>query len=194
MKPGRDETDWTAVESDRASLGELQAFYEANPDYWLLVYGHAPPADEAERDFDLVPPADMSYTALKAWLIRHRETRRVIGEVSVIVDLLAPGVMHLGFFIVDGALHGTGLANEVYASYESWAVGQGARWLRLGVVESNTRAWSFWRRQGYSEVRRRENYQLGTRAHTLIVMVKAIAPNTLTDYLQLVVRDRPESD
>lgn len=192
MKPQRDDVSWTAVESDRASLAELQAFYEANPEYWLLVYGRAPERDEAERDFDAAPPAEMSYSALKAWLIRDCTSRRVIGEVSAVVDLLAPGVMHLGFFIIDAARQGTGLAHEVYESYEAWSVGQGARWMRLGVVESNARGWSFWRRHGYVEVRRRDGYVLGDRSHTLIVMVKPIAPNTLDDYLARVVRDRPE--
>jgi hypothetical protein len=134
VKPGR---DWTAVAADRGSLGELQAFYESNPDYWLLVYGHAPAADEAQRDFEGKPPPEMSYSTLNAWLIRDRESQRIIGEVSAIVDLLAAGVTHLGFFIIDAAKRGSGLAHEVYANYEAWAVAQGARWLRLAQLEQN---------------------------------------------------------
>jgi ribosomal protein S18 acetylase RimI-like enzyme len=191
VKPGR---DWTAVAADRGSLGELQAFYESNPDYWLLVYGHAPAADEAQRDFEGKPPPEMSYSTLNAWLIRDRESQRIIGEVSAIVDLLAAGVTHLGFFIIDAAKRGSGLAHEVYANYEAWAVAQGARWLRLGVVEANARGRSFWRRLGYAEVRRRENYVLGDRSHNLVVMIKPVVPNTLDDYLARVARDRPDSE
>ena len=79
----------------------------------------------------------------------------IVGEVAVATDLLARGVVHLGFFMVATARHGSGFAAEVYASYEAWAIGRDARWLRLGVVAANPRAESFWRAQGYIEVRRR---------------------------------------
>lgn len=184
---------WTAIEADRTTLPELQSFYEANPEYWLIVYGHPPRPDDAEQDFDARPPADMPYRAVCSWLIREPASQRVIGEVSAVIDLLAAGVIHLGFFIVDAARQGTGLAAEIHRSYERWAIEQGARWLRLGVVAGNRRAHAFWLRNGYAEVRRRENYVIGDRAHSLIVMVKPLGSNTVADYLALVPRDRPDS-
>ena len=41
------------------------------------------------------------------------------------------------------ARQGTGFAAEVYACYEAWAIEQGARWLRLGVVEGTSTRASF---------------------------------------------------
>ncbi len=193
MSPLRPGADWIATEADRSTAAELQVFYEANPEYWRMVYGHNPAADDALQDIDAKPPADMPYSTLPMWLIRDRSTRRIVGEVSVATDLLAEGVTHLGFFIVDTARQGSGLAAEVYASYEAWAVGSGARWLRLGVVEGNRRGHRFWLRNGYVEVRRRQNYVIGELSHTLIVMVKPVALNALDDYLTYVPRDRPES-
>lgn len=116
----------------------------------------------------------------------------MIGELSVAIDLLAPGVLHLGFFIIESASQGSGLAGEVHAAYEAWALAQGARWLRLGVVAANKRAEAFWRRRGYIEIKRREGYTLGTLTHQLIVMVKPVPPNTLADFLLAVPRDRPD--
>jgi RimJ/RimL family protein N-acetyltransferase len=133
----------------------------------------------------------MSYAALRMWLIRARDSGRVVGEVSVATDLLAPGVTHLGFFMVATARHGTGFAAEVHASYENWASGQGARWLRLGVVAAHRRAHRFWLRQGYIEVCQRHDYVLGDLSHTLLVMVKPLAANTLDAYFAAVPRDRP---
>jgi RimJ/RimL family protein N-acetyltransferase len=193
LKPLDPAADWSANEADRAALPELQSFYEANPEYWHIVYGHPPRPDDAKNDFDARPPAEMPYREVCSWLIRERPSQRVIGEVSVVVDLLAAGVIHLGFFIIDAARHGTELATDVYRSYERWALDQGARWLRLGVVAGNRRALAFWLRNGYAEVRRRENYVIGERAHSLIVMVKPVGPNTVADYLAAVPRDRPES-
>ncbi|HQR19962.1 MAG TPA: GNAT family N-acetyltransferase [Burkholderiaceae bacterium] len=193
MKPLHEEADWEAVAADASAIGELQAFYEANPEYWHLVHGHAPVPDEATQEFDARPPAEMSYSAVPMWLIRDRVSGRLIGEVSAVTDLMAPGVIHLGFFIVDKARQGSGFAAEVYGAYEAWAIAHGARWLRLGVVEGNQRAHRFWVRNGYREVRRRHDYEIGSLRHTLLVMVKALQPYTFDDYLALVPRDRPET-
>jgi len=183
---------WFAVGRERSDLPELQAFYEANPGYWLLVHGESPRADEALRDFDTRPPADMHWSALPNWLIRDTASGRIVGEVNVAVALPAPGVMHLGFFMVEEARQGTGFAKDVYRCYEDWAIAQGARWLRLGVVEPNQRAHRFWQQLGYREVRRRNDVQIGRRTHVLIVMVKPVGSNTLQAYLDAVPRDRPE--
>jgi GNAT superfamily N-acetyltransferase len=193
LRPLRADAAWFAAPADRRVAGELQAFYEANPEYWHLTHGHAPGPDEALHGLDARPPEDMPYGELPMWVIRDRASDAIIGEVDVATDLLAGGVVHLGFFIVATARHGSGFAAEVYASYEAWAIEGGARWLRLGVVAANPRAASFWRAQGYIEVRRRQGYVLGECTHELIVMVKAVGSNTLTDYLAVVLRDRPET-
>lgn len=193
MTPLRADAEWIATEADRSAAAELQAFYEANPEYYELTHGHAPASDAALQGFDFRPPADMPYTALPMWLIRERDSARVIGEVSVATDLLAPGVTHLGFFMVATSRQGTGFAAELHAAYEAWAIRQGARWLRLGVVEAHRRAHRFWLRQGYVEVCQRRDYVLGDLSHTLRVMVKPLRSNSLDDYLAAVPRDRPLS-
>jgi GNAT superfamily N-acetyltransferase len=192
LSPLRSDAGWRAIRANRAAAAELQSFYEANPEYWHLTYGHAPGPGEAECGFDARPPDDMPYGDLPMWVIRDRASGRIVGEVAAATDLLVPGVIHLGFFVVETARHGSGFAAEVYAGYEAWAIGRHACWLRLGVVAANRRAEAFWRAQGYSEVRRHHNYVLGACAHELIVMVKPIGPNTLGDYLAAVPRDRPD--
>jgi len=188
-----DGADWIAAARTRVDLPELQAFYEANPGSWLLVHGAPPRPDEAATDFDTRPPADMHWSALHDWLIRDRATRRVVGEVGVVADLPAPGVMPLGFFIVEDARQGTGFADAVHDGYEKWAVAQGARWLRLGVVTANRRAQRFWQRLGYGEVRRRADVRISDLTHELIVMMKPVGNNSLQQYLEAVARDRPDA-
>lgn len=193
MTPLRSDADWIATEANRSAAAELQAFYEANPEYYKITHGHAPVPDAALQGFDFRPPADMECSALRTWLIRVHDTGEVIGEVSVATDLLAPRVSHLGFFMVATSRHGTGFAAELHASYEAWALGQGARWLRLGVVAAHQRAHRFWLRQGYGEVCQRHDYVLGDLSHTLRVMVKPLEENTLDAYFAAVPRDRPRS-
>jgi GNAT superfamily N-acetyltransferase len=193
VRPLRADAAWTAVAADRSIAAELQAFYESNPGYWHLTYGHAPGPDEAEHGLDARPPEDMIYGELPMWVIRDRAGGDIVGEVAAATDLMAHGVVHLGFFIVETARQGSGFASEVYASYEAWAIKRGARWLRLGVVAANHRAEAFWRARGYREVCRRSGYVLGQRTHELIVMMKPVGSNSLEEYLVAVPRDRPDA-
>jgi RimJ/RimL family protein N-acetyltransferase len=192
VEPLRPDADWLAEPGLRSHASELQAFYEANPEYWLLVHGHAPPPAEAAEGFDFTPP-EMPYSALPVWLIRDRATRRLIGDLWIATDLLAPGVSHLGFFMVETARHGSGFAGEVHAAYEAWAADAGARWLRLGVVEANQRATAFWRRMGYVEVRQRGGVVIGALTHRLRVLVKPLPGSSIDDYLAAVPRDRADA-
>jgi predicted N-acetyltransferase YhbS len=112
---------------------------------------------------------------------------------NVSSDFLAPGVWLVGLFMVASSRHGTGIAAEAYAALEAWARGQGARWMRLGVVVGNTRAERFWGRVGYTEVRRRAGVAMGARVNELSVMCKPLDGGSLEQYLALVARDRPET-
>jgi ribosomal protein S18 acetylase RimI-like enzyme len=123
--------------------------------------------------------------------------RDAVGELralaDVISDLLAPGVWHLGLFIVAVELHGTGAALDCYQALECWMRSQGARFVRLGALAGNERAARFWRARGFVGTRRREGVSMGRLTHTLIAMAKPLGDTTLAEYLTLVPRDRPGS-
>jgi len=184
------ETDeFIAHQIAREEIAELQAFIESNPVYWLITQGHRPPADDAAKSFDQLPPADMGYSEHLSLLVRHRSTRQILGQLDIAADLLAIGVYHLGFFMTATRTHGSGFAHRLHEAYECWALERGARWLRLGVVAANHRAEAFWRRVGYVEVKRRDGYVLGDLSHVLITMVKPMPGETLDEYLAAVPRD-----
>ena len=110
---------------------------------------------------------------------------------SVVVDLLASGVWHIGLFIVATERHGTGVASQLHGCIQAWAERHGARWMRLGVVQGRLRAERFWERHGYVTTKLREGVLMGQRTKTLRVMVKPLSGNTVQDYLGHVPRDRP---
>ena len=113
---------------------------------------------------------------------------------TVVADFIAAHVWHIGLFIVATALHGSGVAHALYRELERWMVGQGAEWIRLGVVAGNTRAERFWERCGYVQVRERGPLQMGKKTNLVRVMVKPLAGGSLDAYLALVARDRPGAD
>jgi GNAT superfamily N-acetyltransferase len=184
-----------AIEIGAAELPRLQAFFDASPGYFIAVHGEpAGPAEAHEEVFGELP-AGWPYT--KRWVIGLAPSdvagAPFVAMASVVADLPAPGVWHVGLFMVAPAAHGQGTAQAVLGRLEAWARAAGAGWLRLGVVAGNARAERFWERSGFVELRRREGLRMGRKLNTVRVMAKPLADGRLADYLALVARDDPRA-
>jgi len=176
-------------ESDVAAL---QAFFDANPEFFFTVQGEPPRADEAEREMRDLPPPDMPYREMALLGFTDGDGEELVAMASIVADLIAEHVWHIGLFIVASALHGSGAAKAMYDELERWMAARGARWIRLGVVVGNAKGERFWQRQGYVQVRERGPVQMGRRTNMLRVLVKPLAGGSIDEYLALVERDRPE--
>ena len=97
----------------------------------------------------------------------------------------------MGLFIAATALHGSDRPRRIYEGLEGWMHGQGAQWLRLGVVRGNTKGERFWEKRGYLQTRERGPIAMGLRSNLLRAMVKPLAGGELADYLATVTRDQP---
>jgi GNAT superfamily N-acetyltransferase len=169
----------------------LQAFFEANPAYFLAVNGEPPGPDEAHNEIHEPPPAGWPFT--KKWVIGYAdESGELVAVANVITDLLAYGVWHIGLLILASARHGSGEAKVLHQGLQDWALANGASWLRLGVVQGNARAERFWASAGYVETRIRPAIQMGKLSNHVRVMVKPLAGGSVEEYLSLVPRDRSE--
>jgi GNAT superfamily N-acetyltransferase len=176
----------------RDELPALQALFDANPDYFIAVGGQPPLPDEAEREFDELPPPPLSFGT--RWFAGVFDRAGALSGLLILLsDLTAKDVWHTALFFLAGAQRGTGAAAELQAALERWARAGGARWLRLGVVKGNARAERFWARCGYREVRTREITNASGVVKTVGVLVKRLAGGSLDDYLREVPRDRPGS-
>jgi GNAT superfamily N-acetyltransferase len=149
----------------------LQRFFDENPAYFIAVHGEPDAAGEAHEEIHGLPPAGWSFS--KKWLVGYVDgAGSLVAVANVITDLLAPGVWHIGLFIVATSRHGSGDAQRLHDGLERWASGYGARWLRLGVVRGNGRAERFWESLGYTQVRTREGVAISKLTNTLRVMIK----------------------
>ncbi|SFC92753.1 GNAT family N-acetyltransferase [Collimonas sp. OK412] len=184
-------TDFEARKLTEADLPALQDFFVANPEYFLAVNGMLPRPDEAKQEFEDRPPPDMPFDEVYVIGFVDR-TEHLVGMATVLSNLIAPHVWHIGTFIVATSLHGTGAAGFLYDRLEEWTKEEGAHWLRLGAVTGNLKAERFWEKVGYKEIRRRTGVQLGSMTHTIRVFVKPLCMFGLPEYLSLVVRDQPE--
>jgi len=169
----------------------LQRFFEANPAYFVAVQGEPAQPNEAHEEVHGALPADFSYG--EKLVIGYQQADGALAAMATVVtDLLAVHVWHIGLFILASARHGNGDARCLHDGLERWAIEHGASWLRLGVVEGNARAERFWAACGYTQVRVREGLVMGRRTNTVRVMLKPLAGGTFDEYLAQVPRDRPD--
>jgi GNAT superfamily N-acetyltransferase len=179
-----------AFELGPADVPALQAFFEANPEYFLAVTGQPAGEREALQELEDTPPAGWSFG--RKWLLGFIDERgELAGMTNIWSDFLVEGTWHIGLFIVASSRHGSGVAHALYQALEGWMREGGGRWIRLGVVKGRERAERFWRRVGYTEVRQRTRIEMGQRVHDLRVMVKPLGEAGIAEYLSRVARDNP---
>ncbi len=171
---------------------ELQCFFERAPAYFIAVNGEpATPTEACEELQGQLPPG--WHCSRMYWLGYRDAEQRLVAVVNIAADLLAVGVWHIGLLLLDTRLHGTGMAQRLHADLEAWAVKKGARWLRLTVVIGNTKAERFWPKLGYVQVRTRGGISMGRQVNRVSIQVKALLGEQVTEYLEWVERDRPDS-
>jgi len=169
----------------------LQAFFEANPEYFVTVTGELPRPSEAREEIAGDLPSGASFR--KKWVLGYLDsTGALVAMAQIVSDLHAEGVWHIGLFQIASSRHGNGEAQTLYRGLESWAESNGAEWFRLGVVLGNERAEHFWERMGFIETRMRYGITMGQLTNTIRYMVKPLHGKPICQYLQLVERDRPD--
>lgn len=171
----------------------LQRFFDANPLYFLAVSGEPPRPDEAFEEINDDLPEGWPYT--RKWVIGFADASGELAAMAnVVSDLLARDVWHISTFIVETARHGRGDAMALYQGIESWARANGALWMRLGVVKGHAAAERFWQKCGYQQTRERPGVAFGQKVQAVRVMCKPLSGQPISAYLELIERDRPDSD
>ncbi len=175
-------------ELSETALPALQQFFEENPDYFIMVSGAGPAPDEAQREYASMPPPELMQG--KRWFMGVYDQGGVlVGNLIVASDLGAKQVWHIALMMLATRLHGQGLGYELYEGLESWIKSAGAKWLRLGVAERNTRGIRFWDRCGFSRLRSRADVLEGQQVY---VLLKPLAEAGAAAYLELVPRDKSD--
>jgi hypothetical protein len=103
--PGFTMGEFVAQPAQLEDIGELQAFAESNPEYWLLTHGHPPPSDERPKTSNGVHRRT-GYSEHFVCSASRFDSRDPRGLGAT--DLLAAGVYHLGCFMTATRIHGTG--------------------------------------------------------------------------------------
>jgi ribosomal protein S18 acetylase RimI-like enzyme len=132
---------------DERRRDELQAFYERCRDYFELVTGQPPGADEAA---DLLRSLPRGKTHEDKFVIGLFDAPgHLVGVLDVIRDYPKPAEWYLGLLLFEPTLRGRKLGDRVYHRLEEWVRAQGGTALHLVVEEVNPGALRFWERMGF---------------------------------------------
>jgi GNAT superfamily N-acetyltransferase len=152
---------------------DVQALLERSADYSELVMGLPPGPAEAQSLYAGLPEGKGCEDKLLFGVFTGE--RRLVGVLDAIRDYPGPGEWWVGLLLLEPGQRGRGLGERVYRVFERRAGTQGARGIRLAVLEQNTGAEPFWRHLGFEEVERKPATRLGALMSVPIVMRRPVS-------------------
>jgi GNAT superfamily N-acetyltransferase len=152
---------------DAAAAGELDALSLRCADFMRLVEGREPGPHEGREILTDAPP---DFPIADKFVLGVRSGDELIGVTDVLRGYPAPAVWWVGLLLLAPEARRGGLGSEVMGALASWAVGEGAASIQLGVQSQNERALRFWRRQGFEHLRTAE--QQNGRLHNRVLVLE----------------------
>ena len=135
--------------SHPADVASLQALLESAPGYYLVTQDQLPPPTAATDLLSSVPhgksPAD-------ACVIGFFLAGDLVGCAGLVRGYPTEEAAFLGLLLFAESHQGQGYGVAALTQIEAIACSWGCEELRLAVIETNVRAQSFWRREGFIEV------------------------------------------
>jgi RimJ/RimL family protein N-acetyltransferase len=150
---------------DRASV--LRVFVEA-ASYTALVEGR-PPSESDVDDFFFGKPASKAFA--DKTVFGFYAGQDMIGCADVIRAYPAHDCIWIGLMLFSEGHQGRGYGRAALRLLFEMAATWGYRTAQLAVVATNARAYAFWKREGFAEIRRASNARF---TGELIVMQRAI--------------------
>lgn len=159
--------DITLAQLGPADVPALQALLERCADLSLLVEGEPPSPQAAELALNDLPPGKELADKFLFGVFREHV---LIGVLDAVRDYPEEGIWWIGLLLLDPGQRSHGAGKLALDLFEDWARAQGARLLRLGVVEENRRGYRFWQRMGFALIEKRAPRRFGQKDQAVRVM------------------------
>lgn len=133
---------------------ELQSLLERCSDYFELVLNRPTgPADSLGVFY--AGPEEGTDPKNKLLLgIEIPGVSNLVGVFDAFYDYPDEGIWYIGLILIAPDVRGSGLGDRIIETFARQAQRAGARELQINVVEQNARAYAFWLRHGFVEMRR----------------------------------------
>jgi len=137
-------------------LNDLYLVYLSNPDYLHITEGITDGVGVYTRDQMLRDLQVAEWTGRTPLGVIRREDRKLIGILEYWERSDTDGMPWLGLLMIRRDCQRRGFGREAAKGFLRWAADRGWPEVRLGVVEDNRAALSFWRALGFREYETRE--------------------------------------
>jgi ribosomal protein S18 acetylase RimI-like enzyme len=155
-----------------ADAAALQVLFERCVDFNLLVDGETVSSTSGQDIFLEAPPGfPMENKFMFGVYDRKGE---LVGMLEGMCGYPQAGTCWIGLLLFAPQTRGQGLGRRLIAGFEEYARSHGCLEIMLGVVEENTRAYSFWENLGFELVRTTEPQHFGRKWQRVFVMRKTL--------------------
>ncbi|OLL27228.1 GNAT family N-acetyltransferase [Burkholderia sp. SRS-W-2-2016] len=154
-------------------IDRLQAVLEGAPGYSLAVEGKLPTSDAAIEVLDALPPGKGYSDKFVYEVVLDAEA---VGCMEMVRGYPETDIAFIGLLLFRERFQGRGLGPQVLLLAEAIGTGWQCRALRIAVIDTNPRAFNFWKREGFIELLRRPAINFASHA---IVMERALPADAI---------------
>jgi len=151
------------VEEDIPKLFRLCV---SNPQYYTYLKCE-PTVDTLKGELTALPPRK---TLEDKYVVGFYSGERMIAILDLITGYPEEKMAFIGWFMVDGALHGQGIGTGLIGSLFDWLRENGYVSVRLGCIVENAEGRRFWEKHGFSYTGK----QWTTEDYTVLVLEKEL--------------------
>ena len=152
-------------------VSAAQVLFEECQDFALLTTALPTVEDEGQKLFSDLPPGMIPEDKSVFGLFKGE---KLVGVIDSINGYPSEGNWFIGLFMLHPDFRGNGAGRLWLKAYEAHARARGAKCIRLGVVEQNTRGRSFWEKNGFVFEARRPPVRYGNKDNIVLVMRKEL--------------------
>ncbi|MBF0410346.1 MAG: GNAT family N-acetyltransferase [Candidatus Riflebacteria bacterium] len=155
-------------------IKNVQTVFDAAPQYHLLVEGRIAASDAAIKAMSDLPPGKLRIDKIFGCYFLDSSP---VGCLDIVRGYPESYIAFIGLLLFDENHQGLGFGKQAMKYITDIAHSWQCHVLRIGVVETNSRAVKFWKREGFSEIYRKSNHEF---TGDIIVMEKHLEINQAT--------------
>ena len=133
-------------------VAALRQVLEDAPSYSYLVKGRPPLSTDAEDVFTDLPPGLSASDKLVTGFMLNEQ---MVGFVDVCNGYPDVHIAYIGMLIFAEKYQGRGFGHEALTHIHTLARSWNCRTLRIAVMENNTPALTFWKKEGFGQLYRK---------------------------------------